>query len=199
MRGPIRGVLLAAGVLAVLVALPAPASAKTPCRDRIYNDWYKDGKIASTYPIACYRDALKHVPLDAKVYSSLVADIKSALQAALEHGRGKSVPEQVGHGPSLVASTTPSTPKARPKTAPVSKPRVKRSKAPRARPHRRATTTLAPPPSVPPRQTDSARAASPATDGSSGVPTPLLALGALALALVLAGAVGLGMRRFRRT
>src|SRR5438128_11141499 len=104
----VKRLLFLLGLLAVLVALPAPAEAKTPCRDKVFNDWYRDGKIASTYPLACYRDALHHVPLDAKVYSSLVDDIKAALQAAIQRTRGKSVPAQVGHGPALVSSTTPS-------------------------------------------------------------------------------------------
>src|SRR5581483_9209188 len=61
-RRMVRLSLLAATLGAVLAALaPASASSAVPCRDKIYNDWYKDGKIATTYPIACYRDALKHV------------------------------------------------------------------------------------------------------------------------------------------
>ena len=76
--------LLAATLGAVLAALaPASASSAVPCRDKIYNDWYKDGKIATTYSIACYRDALKHVPTDALTYSSLGDDIRSAMQGAL--------------------------------------------------------------------------------------------------------------------
>ena len=44
-----------------VAAVPATADAKVPCRNKIYNDWYHDGKIASTYPLGCYRDALAHV------------------------------------------------------------------------------------------------------------------------------------------
>ncbi len=51
-------------VLAVCASLPATAAAKVPCRDQVYNDWDHDGKIASKYPVACYRDALRHVPTD---------------------------------------------------------------------------------------------------------------------------------------
>src|SRR5579884_2890405 len=92
-----RLLLLVVVVLAGLA--PATGSASTPCRDRIYNDWYPDGKIKTTYPIACYRDALAHIRGDALVYSSLSDDIRSAMQAALArlHGRAK-VPMQVGKG-----------------------------------------------------------------------------------------------------
>ena len=54
--------LLLVLALTVCVVLPASANAKAPCRDQVFNDWYPDGKIASKYPLACYRDALKHIP-----------------------------------------------------------------------------------------------------------------------------------------
>src|SRR5204863_3747111 len=52
--------LVVALVLALTVAATtvSAADAKTPYRNLIYNDWYQDGQIASTYPISCYRDAL---------------------------------------------------------------------------------------------------------------------------------------------
>src|SRR6478735_7913004 len=76
--------LLVLAAVAVPVAIPATASAAVPCRNKIYNDWYGDGKIASTYPIACYRDALRHMRTGDTIYSSLSDDIHSALQAAIE-------------------------------------------------------------------------------------------------------------------
>src|SRR2546423_119219 len=86
-----------AGVLAVV--LPGPASAAgTPCRNKIFNDWYRDGKVASTYPLSCYRDALKHIPVDAGIYSSLNDDIRAALRAAIRRSHGLSAPSVVGHG-----------------------------------------------------------------------------------------------------
>src|SRR2546430_17708556 len=86
-----------AGVLAVV--LPGPASAAgTPCRNKIFNDWYRDGKVASTYPLHCYRDALKHIPVDAGIYSSLADDIRAALRAATRRAHGLSAPLVVGHG-----------------------------------------------------------------------------------------------------
>jgi hypothetical protein len=158
-------------------ALPAGAEAKAPCRNRIFDDWYRDGKIASTYPLGCYRDALRHIPLDAKVYSSLVDDIKSALQAAIQRSHGKSVPAQVGHGPALVSSTNPS----------------KRGDASHSEKHQGTTTTTS---SSAPAETDAATPV--ASTDSGGVPTPVLVLGVLALALIVLGAAGMGVRRFRR-
>jgi len=159
-------------------ALPGTASAAVPCRNTIYNDWYHDGKIASTYPIACYRDALKHVKGDLKVYSTLTDDIRSALQAAIARKNGKqNVPDQVGKGttptqtsPILVDTNTETT-----KTTDV------------------ATTTTGPTetvsqgPTIPPA----------GSGGGSGIPLPLIVLGALAILLAVAGAAGMIVKRRR--
>ncbi len=92
-------------VLLAAVAIPATASASgSPCRNKIFNDWYPDGKIASTYPVACYRDALKHIPADAKIYSSLSEDIRAAMRAAIRRSHGLSAPKEVGHGLKPVAA-----------------------------------------------------------------------------------------------
>ena len=84
-----RVVLLILAVAALAPFASPTAGAAVPCRDRIYNDWYHDGKIATTYPIACYRDALKHVKGDALVYSSLADDIRAAMQGALARQEGR--------------------------------------------------------------------------------------------------------------
>jgi len=160
--------LLVLAAVAVPVAIPATASAAVPCRNKIYNDWYGDGKIASTYPIACYRDALRHMRTGDTIYSSLSDDIHSALQAAIERSHGKThVPLQVGKGLSkvgpngvLVADHTSKT------HAPV--------------------------------QNDTSVSAAPVADsGSSGVPLPLLVLGGIAILLAAAGGLGMIARRRR--
>jgi hypothetical protein len=95
--GFVKRLLLLATLLAV--AVPAPASAAgTPCRNQVVNDWYRDGKIASSYHLSCYRDALKHIPADADIYSSLREDVQAALRAASRRTQGVSVPRQVGRG-----------------------------------------------------------------------------------------------------
>ena len=100
----VKRLLLLVTLLAVV--LPGTASAAgTPCRNKIFNDWYPDGKIASTYPIACYRDALKHMPPDAAVYSSLGDDVRSAMRAAMRRSQGLSAPLQVGHGAKAIGAS----------------------------------------------------------------------------------------------
>jgi hypothetical protein len=99
----VKRLLLLTVLLAV--ALPGTASAATsPCRNKIFNDWYPDGKIASTYPIACYRDALKHMRPDAAVYSSLGDDVRAAMRAAMRRSNGLSAPLEVGHGPKAIGA-----------------------------------------------------------------------------------------------
>jgi hypothetical protein len=163
--------------LLVVFAVPAQAHAAAPCRDKIFNDWYADGKIASTYPHACYVDALHHIPPDADVYSSLREDITAAMRAGVRHAEGKPVPKQVGHG-----------------FAPHNVLAASRTKAPaQSTPHDPAPSSSA--------QNSSASAQSAggtvAASSSSGAPLPVLVLGALALALVAAGAVGAGVKHAR--
>jgi hypothetical protein len=175
--------LLLVSLLAVFAipafAIPAQAHAAAPCRDRIFNDWYADGKIASTYPHACYVDALRHIPADADQYSSLRQDITAAMRAAVLHTEGKAVPTQIGHGFSqhnvLVSGTQSST-----QTAPHD-----------ASPPSSSSTTQDP---APAGQTANAAVA---TSSGGGAPLPVLALGGLALALVAAGAIGAGVKHAR--
>ena len=161
-----KRLLLLATLLAV--ALPGPASAATsPCRNKVFNDWYPDGKIASTYPVACYRDALKHMPPDAKIYSSLGDDVRAAMRAAMRRANGLSAPLQVGHGASAIGAGNV-------KAALVS---IHKS------PHDPAVVTNA--------------SGQPLGASDSGTPLPILVLGGLAIALVAAGALGAGVRHAR--
>lgn len=156
---------------ACLTALPATADASSPCRNKIYNDWYKDGQIASTYPLGCYRDALTHVRQGDAVYTSLEDDIRAALQAAIARRHGKKVAAQVGH-------------KFASRPVLVDQHAKKNSKS------------IA---SADPGKGDThdAVAVSDTSTASSGVPLPLILLGALALLLIAAGGVGVLIRRRR--
>jgi hypothetical protein len=71
--------LVAVAVLVFTTVGPAAAKSTPPCWKTLINDWY-DGRIDGTYPIHCYRDALKHLPTDVETYSSARDDIKQALQ-----------------------------------------------------------------------------------------------------------------------
>jgi hypothetical protein len=77
--------LLAIGIAAVAVstrvANPAKvtiAPKKSSCAKRLLADWW-DGRIEGTYPVRCYRVALKSLPVDLQVYSSASEDISHAL------------------------------------------------------------------------------------------------------------------------
>jgi len=183
MAGMTRIAFLLAMLASVVAATAAaPAGAATPCRDRIYADWYADGKIASTYPLACYRDALKHAEgrADIGVYSSMLDDIRLALQAAVKRSHGQEVPPQVGGSSAVSATgsgngtTTKSSSHQSSETAPNS-------------PDPGTTTNASP-----------TAAAPTSSSGGGGVPVPLLILGGVAIALVASGAIGLGVRKFRR-
>jgi hypothetical protein len=173
---PMKRLLLIAVLAVAATAIPAQASAAGPCRNAIYDDWYHDGKIASTYPSSCYRDAIKHVHGDAQIYSSLTDDIRAAMQAAISRSHGKSnVPKQVGKGisKSEVAAGA----------APIASTKNDTNNNDTKRPDSTVNvSTIASPPVA-----DSG--------DSSGVPVPLLVLGGLALLLAAAGGVGMIARR----
>ena len=80
---------------------PRPPSAAVPCRDRIYNDWYHDGKIATTYPIDVLPRRAEAHHADAWIYSSLVR----------RHPRGDAGRDRAAEGdtkmPAQVGNTGP--------------------------------------------------------------------------------------------
>jgi hypothetical protein len=169
-----RLVLALVLVLTVAAMTVSAADAKTPCRNLIYNDWYQDGQIASTYPISCYRDALRHLGTGDQVYTSLEDDIRAALQAAIARQHGENVAEQVGHKfatPVLVDSQEPQS---------------------------RKDEHPDPTDPTPQSRKLASSSVSVASQSSGGVPAPLIVLGGLALVLLAAGGVGTAVRRRRR-
>jgi hypothetical protein len=82
----ILSALLAGGVIVALAtrgdgqaraSRPVPVQS-SPCATALLKDW-GDGRIDGIYPIACYRIALKSLPVDLQVYSSASDDIAQAL------------------------------------------------------------------------------------------------------------------------
>lgn len=75
--------------VAVLAALAlsvsaTPASAKGPaCWARVISDWYDNGRMDHDYPIACYQQALQHLPQDIREYADAQDVIGRALTAAI--------------------------------------------------------------------------------------------------------------------
>jgi hypothetical protein len=182
-----RCIVVLLALVAVAAFGPARADAKTPCRDRIYNEWYRSGQVASTYPLSCYRDALKHIPPDVVVYSSLSDDIRLGLQAAIDRKHGRHVPAEVGSGNGTRA-TSSSTSSGGNASSPgeTSQPA---DNAPDSADPGELTTT--------PTSTLQVAATSTGTS-SGGVPVPLIVLGGVALVLIASGGIGLGVRRHRR-
>jgi hypothetical protein len=86
----------------LLFVAAGPASAAAPCWKTLVNDWY-DGRIDNIYPVACYQEALKHLPADVQTYSSARDDIRAALASRLtpkKHGGITPVaPGKGGGGP----------------------------------------------------------------------------------------------------
>jgi hypothetical protein len=74
--------LVATAVGLLALAATGTAGAAQSCGSRLVDDW-RDGRIDNTYPVACYRQALKELPEDVRVYSSAQADITRALQTRL--------------------------------------------------------------------------------------------------------------------
>jgi hypothetical protein len=69
------------------VAQPAQARSMSTCSKALIHDWYVDGRVDKTYPVHCYREALKQIPEDQIIYGTLRDDLNRALQSAIrQHG-----------------------------------------------------------------------------------------------------------------
>jgi len=80
---------LAVALCATFFAVTGSANAAAPCWKAVLTDSY-DGRLDRTYPIGCYRLALRHVPADVDAYTSASGEIRRALLAAL-NARSQSV------------------------------------------------------------------------------------------------------------
>ena len=67
----------------------APALGAMPCGEQVVNDWYGNQRVDKIFPLRCYREAIKSLPVDVREYSAAEEDILRALQAAR---RGKPDP-----------------------------------------------------------------------------------------------------------
>jgi hypothetical protein len=91
----LRALTVAAAVAALAaLALSAPASAMTKCGQQVLNDWWDNTRVDKTYPLHCYREAIKGLPEDLKQYGQAADDIQRDLQAAAvdPSGTGSSPP-----------------------------------------------------------------------------------------------------------
>jgi hypothetical protein len=55
------------------------------CSSALIKDWYVDGRIDQTYPVHCYREALREIPEDQLVYGTLRDDLTRALQDVISN------------------------------------------------------------------------------------------------------------------
>jgi hypothetical protein len=84
----------------------------TPCWKVLINDWY-DGHIDHVYSIACYHDAIKHMPTDLALYSNARNDIERALAQAVANQTKQPVTATIGHTTTTIEpSTNPTAPAA---------------------------------------------------------------------------------------
>ena len=80
-------VVISAGLVLAFGTTTTPATAAVPCCKALINDWF-DGHIDHVYPVACYRQAIAHLPQDVRSYSSAKDDIERAELAALRYNEG---------------------------------------------------------------------------------------------------------------
>jgi hypothetical protein len=86
---PLILVFVAAAAAATFGVSTAHASA---CSNALIHDWYVDGRIDRTYPIHCYREALRDIPEDQIVYGTLRDDLNRALQNVIRKHNGNVTP-----------------------------------------------------------------------------------------------------------
>jgi hypothetical protein len=76
------------GVVLGVGAQPAQARSMSICSKALIHDWYVDGRVDKTYPVHCYREALKQIPEDQIIYGTLREDLNRALQATIRQHDG---------------------------------------------------------------------------------------------------------------
>jgi hypothetical protein len=164
--------VLVLGLVMATLALAGPAvAASKSCGDAVIADWYGDGRVDKVFPLPCYQQAIRSLPVDVLDYSNAKQDILRALAFAR---KGEKDP-----GPSGGSQTTGNG-----TTDPGSGVGPGGGSGP----------------SDPGNQGDEGGSGTDAsgavdTSGPSSLPIPLLILGGLALLLLAAGAAGYLSRR----
>jgi hypothetical protein len=97
--------VLVAAVLGMAALATSASAAPTgaACWRQVINEWVKNDRVSSTYPLHCYNDAIAHVPNDLRQYSSIEEDILAARQQAARRGNLRTpqihVPTSSTNGP----------------------------------------------------------------------------------------------------
>jgi len=77
---------LTATVALTLLVGPTPATAASKsCGDQVVADWYGDGRVDKIFPLHCYQEAIRSLPVDVLDYSNAKEDILRALQFARQN------------------------------------------------------------------------------------------------------------------
>ena len=100
----LRPLILAFTAALVAVAFGVSTAQASACSSALIRDWYVDGRIDKTYPVHCYREALKDIPEDQIVYGTLRDDLNRALAQVISANGGNvgpntPVPGAGGDGP----------------------------------------------------------------------------------------------------
>jgi hypothetical protein len=164
---------LVAALIGLAAALTAPAGANAAsCWQRVLDDW-RDGHFDHVYPVHCYRDALKNLPEDLRVYGTAESDIQTALTRALARGAIDKHPAR-----SVVSRGKTTTADA--------------ARAPKAAPARDRTRTLAGHSAAQPKL----RLADPAKEDTGGSGFPVAAAAAAVAALGAAFLILAALHRY---
>ena len=183
----LRAVLvMAAATFALATAAPADAGSLEDCGQRVIRDWYSGGRVDAIYPLPCYRAAIRALPDDVLQYTDATTVIERALESARQGAVRRPAPSAHETNPAPPSPAPASKPSGVEAPGAASSP-PPAAKVPRTAPHPASAT-----------RDDRARLASGATHAraESGIPYPLIALGALSLVLLASGlAAGLARRR----
>jgi hypothetical protein len=78
----ILAALLALAALTLLASPPAADAKAKTCAEQIVADWYGDGRVDKIFPLPCYQEAIRSLPVDVLDYSNAKEDILRALAYA---------------------------------------------------------------------------------------------------------------------
>jgi hypothetical protein len=173
-------VLVAAIAVALTVAPRAQATAAAPavpCWRKLLIDWY-DGRIDHPYPVRCYREAIRKLPEDVKVYADAAEDINRALLQAIRRSK-----QDTGEDPGAETPVRPPNAGPTPGQQPTETTTGTETGGAVAGGHDPGEPPIASGP------LDSSR--------SDSVPLPLIVLGALALLLLAAAGAGMASKRLQ--
>lgn len=123
---PIR-LLIVAGALVALIASAAPAAhARTACVDDILDEWVHPSKpIATDHKLKCYDLALTEAPEDVLLYTNFESEVRAAKQAAIrKNRRGTQTGTASPPAPAPQPAGSPPTPPPPPPAAPIEPPDV---------------------------------------------------------------------------